>query len=48
NANGVWAAMVIMAIVALLAEFLIGKLEHRLLRWRPPQLGSLDAQASGL
>ncbi len=48
NANGVWAAMVIMAIVALLAEFFIGKLEHRLLRWRPPQLGSLDAQASGL
>ncbi|MDQ1579520.1 MAG: sulfonate transport system permease protein [Microbacteriaceae bacterium] len=42
NANGVWAAMVIMAIVALIAEYLIGKLEHRLLRWRPPQLSGPD------
>jgi len=38
NANGVWAAMVIMGLVALAAEFLITRLENRLLRWRPPQL----------
>jgi NitT/TauT family transport system permease protein len=38
DANGVWAAMVIMGVVALAAEFLITRLENRLLRWRPPQL----------
>jgi NitT/TauT family transport system permease protein len=38
NANGVWAAMVIMGLVALAAEWLITRLENRLLRWRPPQL----------
>jgi NitT/TauT family transport system permease protein len=38
DANGVWAAMVIMAVVALIAEWLITRLENRLLRWRPPQL----------
>jgi NitT/TauT family transport system permease protein len=43
NANGVWAAMVIMGVVALLAEFLINKLEDRLLRWRPPQLSGSEA-----
>ena len=42
DANGVWAAMVIMAIVALIAEWLITRLEHRLLRWRPPQLAGPD------
>ncbi len=42
DANGVWAAMVIMAVVALLAEFLITRLEKRLLRWRPSQLGGPD------
>jgi NitT/TauT family transport system permease protein len=35
NANGVFAAMVILAVVALLSEFLITALEHRLLKWRP-------------
>jgi NitT/TauT family transport system permease protein len=35
NPNGVFAAMVIMAIVALLSEFLITALERRLLRWKP-------------
>jgi NitT/TauT family transport system permease protein len=35
NANGVFAAMVILAVVALLSEFLITLLERRLLRWRP-------------
>jgi NitT/TauT family transport system permease protein len=36
NQNGIWAAMLIMAGVALIAEWLITKLENRLLRWRPP------------
>jgi NitT/TauT family transport system permease protein len=42
NANGVWAAMVIIGLVALLAEWLITQLENRLLRWRPPQLSGPD------
>ena len=36
NADGVFAAMLIIAVVALTAEFLIGVLERRLLGWRPP------------
>jgi NitT/TauT family transport system permease protein len=35
NANGVFAAMVILAAVALISEFLITALERRLLKWRP-------------
>ena len=35
NPNGVFAAMVVLAIVALLSEFLITALERRLLRWKP-------------
>jgi NitT/TauT family transport system permease protein len=42
DANGVWAAMVIMGVVALIAEWLITRLEKRLLRWRPPQLSDPD------
>jgi NitT/TauT family transport system permease protein len=42
DANGVWAAMVIMALVALAAEWLITRLERRLLRWRPAQLAGPD------
>jgi NitT/TauT family transport system permease protein len=42
DANGVWAAMVIMAVVALTAEWLITRLEKALLRWRPPQLSGPD------
>jgi NitT/TauT family transport system permease protein len=42
DANGVWAAMVIMAAVALVAEWLITRLENRLLRWRPTQLSGPD------
>ncbi|MDQ6657051.1 MAG: ABC transporter permease [Actinomycetota bacterium] len=34
--NGVFAGMVVIAIIALLAEFLITLLEKRILRWRPP------------
>lgn len=36
NPNGVFAAMLIIAVVALTAEGLIGWLERRLLAWRPP------------
>jgi NitT/TauT family transport system permease protein len=36
NADGVFAAMLIIAVVALTAEFLIGLLERRLLAWRRP------------
>jgi len=35
NANGVFAAMVILAVVALLSELLITALENRLITWRP-------------
>ena len=35
NANGVFAAMVILSIVALLADALMTQLEHRLTPWRP-------------
>jgi NitT/TauT family transport system permease protein len=37
NMNGVLAGMVLVAIIALVAEALITILENRLLRWRPPQ-----------
>jgi len=33
----VFAAMIVLAVVALLAEFLLTQLENRLLKWRPPQ-----------
>jgi NitT/TauT family transport system permease protein len=42
NPNGVLAAMVIIAVVALLAEGGITLLERRLLAWRPPQLSGSD------
>jgi NitT/TauT family transport system permease protein len=35
--NGVLAGMVLVAVIALVAEALITLLENRLLRWRPPQ-----------
>jgi NitT/TauT family transport system permease protein len=35
NANGVFAAMTILAVVALLSELLITALENRLITWRP-------------
>jgi NitT/TauT family transport system permease protein len=34
--NGVFATMLVIAVIALTAEWLISKLEHRLLSWRPP------------
>jgi NitT/TauT family transport system permease protein len=42
--NGVLAGMVIVAIIALIAESLITLLEKRILRWRPPS-GSADMTA---
>lgn len=36
DASGVWAAMLIIAVIALTAEAGIGFLERRLLSWRPP------------
>ena len=35
NAAGVFAAMIVLAVVALIADYLITKLENRLLKWRP-------------
>lgn len=35
NANGVFAAMIILAAVALVVEFLITLVENRLVKWRP-------------
>lgn len=35
NANGVFAAMLILAVVAIIAEALVTWLENRLIRWRP-------------
>lgn len=37
NANGVFASIVILAVVALVAELLVTWLENRLVRWRPNQ-----------
>ncbi|HEY8025848.1 MAG TPA: ABC transporter permease [Burkholderiaceae bacterium] len=37
NAAGVFAAMIVLAVVALAAEYLLTQLENRLLKWRPPQ-----------
>jgi NitT/TauT family transport system permease protein len=38
NAAGVFAAMIVLAVVALAAESLITLLENRLIKWRPAQL----------
>lgn len=43
NIDGVFAAMVIMAVLALIAETAISLLERRLLSWRPPQLSTVDS-----
>lgn len=41
NPNGVFAAMFILAVVALVAEGLITWLENRLLKWRPTPIGGV-------
>jgi NitT/TauT family transport system permease protein len=35
DSNGVFAAMIVIAIVALLAEWILTMIENRLLTWRP-------------
>ena len=35
NASGVFAAMILLAAVALVADFVLTRLEKRLLKWRP-------------
>ena len=45
DAAGVYAGMVVVTIVALLAEFLIGQLEKRLTAWRPPTVSTGTAAA---
>jgi NitT/TauT family transport system permease protein len=42
NPNGVYAAMVIIAVMALSAEWLITKMEDRLLNWRPTQVSGTE------
>jgi len=39
NASGVFAAMIVLAVVALAADYLLTTLEKRLLKWRPNPLG---------
>src|SRR6266568_4190234 len=41
NANGVFAAMVVLAVVALTTELLVTALENRLIRWRPTTAGEV-------
>jgi NitT/TauT family transport system permease protein len=42
NMNGVLAGMVLVAVIALVAETLITLLERRVLAWRPSQIGDVD------
>ena len=37
NAAGVFAAMIVLAVVALAAEYLLTAVENKLLKWQPPQ-----------
>ncbi len=41
NANGVFAAMTLLAIVALTAEALVTRLENRLVKWRPTPISDI-------
>ncbi|MCU1488535.1 MAG: transporter permease [Actinomycetia bacterium] len=41
NANGVFAAMTLLAVVALTAEALVTKLENRLVKWRPTPVSDI-------
>lgn len=38
NANGVFAAMIILAVMALVAEYVITGIENRIVRWKPTAL----------
>jgi len=37
NASGVFAAMIVLAVVALIAEYILTLIENWLLKWRPAQ-----------
>ncbi len=39
NASGVFAAMIVLAVVALAADYLLTSLEKRLLKWKPSSVG---------
>ncbi|HEX6959896.1 MAG TPA: ABC transporter permease [Ferrovibrio sp.] len=43
NANGVFAAMIILAVVALVVEFLITIIENQLVKWRPQPFNEQSA-----
>jgi NitT/TauT family transport system permease protein len=43
NAAGVFAAMVVLALVAFAADLSLSLVENRLIRWRPPVAGERDA-----
>ncbi len=43
NANGVFAAMVILAVLALIVEYIITLVENRLVKWRPAPLNEQHA-----
>jgi NitT/TauT family transport system permease protein len=43
NANGVFAAMIILAVLALGAEYVITLIENRLVRWKPAQMNETGA-----
>ncbi|MEV4560978.1 ABC transporter permease [Kitasatospora sp. NPDC049285] len=43
NADGVYAGTLVIAVLALLAEFLVTRFEKRVLRWRPTQLSADSA-----
>lgn len=50
NANGVFAAMILLAAMALVAEHLITSIENRLVRWKPAALirpGAQEPSSSG-
>ena len=42
NANGVFAAMIILAVMALAVEFVITQVENRLVKWRPQPFSGQD------
>jgi NitT/TauT family transport system permease protein len=44
DAAGIYAGMIIITVIALLAEWLLTLLERRLLAWRPPSSSAADAR----
>lgn len=48
DAAGIYAGMVITTVIALVAEYVLTKLEVRLTRWRPPSASASTSTAAGL